>query len=411
MKSVLIIGGGVIGASIAYHLVKQDPRVEVTLVEQGDAASGSSGACDGLVFMQSKKPGIHLELALESRKGFRALQKELPLDIEYRETGGMVVIENQAEFKAMERFTQEQQAIGLDVSLLDRDQALTLEPELASTIAGATHSPQDAQVNPITLTLGLIQGARQNGARILIHTRILAIETSGSRVTGVMTDKGRFTADVVVMAGGALTGELAKGLDLDFPIRPRRGQIVVTQASRPLLSHCMISASYIAAKFDPALAAKSGQGISMEQADNGNLLLGSTREFAGFDRRNTPHGLKTILRKTAAILPAIRELDIIRTFAGLRPFTPDGMPLLGPVAGFEGLYTAAGHEGDGIALSPVTGALMADLILGRPSDLVKQLDIQAFSPNRFLLKSCKCSRKGEAVEGFGLDNADGVYNG
>ena len=383
MKSVLIIGGGVIGASIAYHLVRADAAVRVTLVEQGDPASGSSGACDGLVFMQSKKPGIHLELALESRKRFRALQKELPLDMEYRETGGLVVIENEAEFKAMEQFTAEQQAIGLDVRLLDKAQALELEPALAATIAGATHSPEDAQVNPITLTLGLIQGARQNGAKILTHTRVTEFITQGNRVTGVKTTRGDLSADITLIAGGALSGALAKKLDLDFPIQPRRGQIVVTQATRPLISHCMISASYIAAKFDPELAAKAGQGISLEQADNGNLLLGSTREFVGFNRENTPEGLRSILKKTCTVIPALRDLDIIRTFAGLRPFTPDGMPLLGAVDGVEGLYTAAGHEGDGIALSPVTGALMADYILGRRDGLHTRFDLSAFSPNRF----------------------------
>ena len=389
MKSVIIIGGGVIGASIAYHLVRQDSQLRITLVEMGDPASGSSGACDGLVFMQSKKPGVHLALAMESRKGFRRLARELPLDIEYRETGGMVTIDNDAEFRAMEKFAAEQRAIGLDVRLLDRDQTLALEPRLSPDIAGATHSPQDAQVNPITLTLGLIQGARQAGVNVLTHTRVLGFKTKGNRILGVETTRGGLEADVTVMAGGALSGALAQKLDLSFPIRPRRGQIVVTSASRPLISHCMISASYIAAKFDPELAARAGQGISMEQADNGNLLLGSTREFVGFDKSNTPEGLKGILRKAARILPALGDLDIIRTFAGLRPFTPDGMPLLGPVAEFEGLYTAAGHEGDGIALSPVTGALMADMILGNTSDLIRCFgsELSAFSPHRFNLKS------------------------
>ncbi|MCG8566787.1 MAG: FAD-dependent oxidoreductase, partial [Desulfobacterales bacterium] len=253
-----------------------------------------------------------------------------------------------------------------------------------------THSPQDAQVNPITLPLGLILGDRRAGAKILTHTRVLDFKTQGNRITGVTTIQGELEADVTLIAGGALSGVLGQKLDLDFPIRPSRGQIVVTQATRPLISHCMISASYIAAKFDPELAARAGQGISMEQADNGNLLLGSTREFVGFDRKNTREGIKGILRKSAALVPALGELDIIRTFAGLRPFTPDGMPLLGAVAGFEGLYTAAGHEGDGIALSPVTGALMADMILGRSSDLIQrfqgEFDLSAFSPNRFDLK-------------------------
>ncbi len=127
---VVIIGGGVIGTSIAYHLAQK--KVSVTLLEQGDLASGSSGACDGLVFMQSKKPGVHLQLAMESKRRFERLKDQLPVSIEYKSKGGMVVIENEAELEAMHSFVQKQQKIGLDVSLLDVKQARKLEPNLSS---------------------------------------------------------------------------------------------------------------------------------------------------------------------------------------------------------------------------------------------------------------------------------------
>ena len=117
---IVIIGGGVIGTSIAYHLAKQE--AQVTLIEAGDLASGSSGACDGLVFMQSKKPGIHLKLAMESLKRFEALKKELHFDIEFKKTGGLVIIETETEYQAMEKYVKEQQTIGLDVQLLDTTQ-------------------------------------------------------------------------------------------------------------------------------------------------------------------------------------------------------------------------------------------------------------------------------------------------
>jgi glycine/D-amino acid oxidase-like deaminating enzyme len=374
---IVIIGGGVIGTSIAYHLSKQGAGV--TLIEKKDLASGSSGACDGLVFMQSKKPGIHLSLAMESLNRFEGLQKELPTDIEFKKIGGMVIIETNAEYRAMEKFTKEQQAIGLDVQLLDRAQALEKDPFLSPGIIGSTFSPLDAQVNPINLTLGFALAAGKNHARIITHAAVLGILTKNNRVTGVATTKGNFNADIVVNAAGSMAGLISDMVGISMPVQPRRGQIVVTHAGKPVLAHCLISAKYIAAKYDPSLAANAGQGISMEQADNGNLLLGSTREFVGFNKENTLSGIRNIIKQTSAVLPVLEKFQVIRSFAGLRPYTPDCLPILGPVRSLNGFFMAAGHEGDGIALSPVTGDLMARLLLGQKP----HIPLDAFSPDRF----------------------------
>lgn len=374
---IAIIGGGVIGTSIAYHLTKKAARV--TLIEAGDLASGSSGACDGLVFMQSKKPGIHLSLAMESRKRFESLQKELPMDIEFKQTGGRVLIQTEAEYQAMEKFVCKQQEIGLDVCLMDREKTLEAEPFLSPEICGSTYSPLDAQVNPIHLTLGFALAAQKNHARIMTQTRVLGIQTRNNRVTGVSTTQGDISADLVVNAAGSMAGLISQMVGIPVPITPRRGQIVVTQAFAPVVSSCMISATYIAAKFDPSLADQAGNGISVEQADNGSLLLGSTREFEGFRKENTLSGIRSIISQTAAILPVLKSLQVIRTFAGLRPYTPDGLPILGPVPSLEGFFMASGHEGDGIALSPITGELMADMILGEKT----RIPLDAFSLERF----------------------------
>lgn len=374
---ILIIGGGVIGTSIAYHLAKQNANV--TLVEAGDLASGSSGACDGLVFMQSKKPGIHLSLAMESLKLFETLQNDLPVDIEFKKTGGLVAINNDAEYSAMEKYVAEQQGIGLDVQLLDSVQTHKKEPLLSSSVIGAAFSPLDSQVNPIALTLGFALAARKNHAEILTDTIVSDVLTDNNRAVGVATNRGHIAADIVVNAAGSIAGRIAEMVDIQIPVKPRRGQIVVTHAGRRVIDHCLISAAYIAAKYDPVLASTAGQGVSMEQADNGNLLLGSTREFVGFNKNTTVAGIRNIIKETASILPVLNEFQVIRTFAGLRPFTPDGLPLLGPVKSLDGFVMAAGHEGDGIALSPITGHLMAQALLEKDVDI----ELEAFSPDRF----------------------------
>jgi sarcosine oxidase subunit beta len=348
-------------------------------LEKGDLAAGSSGACDGLIFLQSKKPGIHLQLAMESRKRFARLRSSLPVAIEYRECGGMVVIESDEELAVMHEFVKEQQKIGLDVTLLNADRARQLEPHLSEHILGATRSPLDGQVNPIALTLGFALGAKNLGAQVITGATIHGIDTTSGRVSAVETDTGRFEADIIVNAAGSYAPEIGTMVGLPIPIKPRRGQIIVTEACPPMLNHCMISAKYIAAKFNPEIAKAGGEGISIEQTENGNFLLGSTREFVGYDKRTTSKGLQSIAAKTAGIVPALKQVNVIRAFAGLRPYTPDGLPILGPVADVPGFFMAAGHEGDGIALSPITGELIAQMIITGKSDF----PLDAFRLSRF----------------------------
>jgi sarcosine oxidase subunit beta len=364
---VVVIGAGIIGCSVAYHLAKR--KLRVFILDCGDIASGSSGACDGLIFLQSKKPGIHLELALESRRHFKTLAERLPVPIEYQATGGMVVAETEVEMAAMEQFVTAQQDNGLDVTLLDTTKARRMEPQLSKRIAGATFSPLDGQVNPIALTLGFALGARALGARLLTKTSVTGIDITAGRASGVETDSGRIPADIIINATGAHAPDIGKMVGLMIPIKPRRGQIIVTENYPRLIQACMISAKYIAAKYDPEIAKGNGEGISIEQTENGNFLLGSTREFVGYDKRTTPNGLHGIAAKTIGIIPALDRVHAIRAFAGLRPFTPDGLPILGPVEEIPGFFMAAGHEGDGIALAPITGALMAQLIATGKSDI------------------------------------------
>ncbi len=364
---VVIIGAGIIGSSIAYHLAQKNIRV--TVVEKGDMADGSSGACDGLVFLQSKKPGIHLQLAMESRQRFDRLALQLPVPIEYRNTGGLVVIETEDEWAAMTQFVDRQQETGLEVSLVTKKQIRSLAPCLSGHIVGASYSPLDGQVNPIALTLGFVLGARHLGATILRHTTVTGIEKTAGRVSAVETTTGRIETDIVVNAAGAHAAQIGALAGLDIPIRPRRGQLIVTETCPPMIDHCMISARYIAAKFNPDIAGTNDEGVSIEQTHTGQFLLGSTREFVGFNKQTTPIHLHRIAAKAVGIIPALTQVHAIRAFAGLRPYTPDGLPVLGPVAAVPGFFMAAGHEGDGIALSPITGHLIAQLITTGKSDI------------------------------------------
>ena len=357
---IVIIGGGVIGSSIAYHLAKE--KIGAVVLEKEDFISGSSGACEGLLLLQSKKPGIHLELAIASTRRFPQLSEELGSEIEYEQKGGLVIIESEEELDAMKLVVEKQKACGVDLTLLDREQTLEMEPALSPHIIGATHSPFEGQVNPFLLTRAFLGAAEKLGAKVFTHAEVRGIGISKGHINAVNTTKGRIETPLVINAAGALASTIGDLVNLNIPVKPRRGQILVTESVPPLIRYCILSATYIAAKFNPSLAESGGMGFAVEQTKNGNVLIGSTREFVGFDRQTTFDGVNTVANQILRVFPNLKDLHVIRAYAGLRPYTPDGLPILGTVEDLEGFIMAAGHEGDGITLSPVTGEIIAKVI-------------------------------------------------
>ncbi|MDR1317867.1 MAG: FAD-binding oxidoreductase [Spirochaetales bacterium] len=381
---VAVIGGGVIGASIAYRLARAGKKV--ILCERYDFAAGATGSCDQCVFLQSKNPGIHLKLALDSSEIFQDLSKELDYDIEYFRHGGMVTIENEMEMEVMTDFVKKQSETGLDVEIISRDKAAKRQKGLSRHLLGCTYSPMDGHVNPFRLTIGFIQAARKYGARTLIDAGVSGFLREGGRIKGIKTSKGDIEADITVLAAGAWSPLLAEKLGLTIPIKPRRGQIVITEPVAPYVTGNFLSGQYIVAKYHPeilagseSLAVRLGVGLSLTQTRRGGILIGATREFAGYDLRNTREAIREILKNAGRLVPGLGDLHVIRVMAGLRPYTPDGLPLVGFVKGMDGLFLAAGHEGDGIALSAITGIIACGLI----RDGRAYTDVSALDPNRF----------------------------
>jgi len=380
---VLIIGGGIIGCSIAYYLVKEG--VKTVLVEKDDIASGASGACDGFIFLQSKKSGIHLEMALKSAGIYANLTAELGCDLEYRRCGGMIFAESQEELSYLCELSEKQQKNGLEVKILSEAETRSKVPGLASHPRGATYCPQDAQVNPILTTLALAGAASKKGARIFTGTAISEMEVVGRRqgkgriIANSVAAKDKIKADFVINAAGAEASGIAGMAGFDLPIIPRRGQILVTEPLPKVLDCLLMSAGYLAAKFCRDDDMSIDCGVTLEQTAAGNILIGSTREFVGYNKRTTYEGMTSIAANAIKFFPQFKNFKIIRSFAGLRPYTPDGLPVLGYVNGIRNLIIASGHEGDGIALAPITGKLVAELVVSGAASI----DISELSPNRF----------------------------
>lgn len=383
-SEVVIIGGGVIGAATAYFLCKEG--AEVMIVEAEDLAAGASGACDGFVSLQTKAPGAHLGLALESAKLFPSLAKDLEVDVEYNPCGGLMLASSQEQMKELRARAKALKSEGLEVEILSPVDLKEYLPEVGKGIKGGSFCPQDAQVNPISLTLGLAQKAQEMGATILRGCRVENIVVTNNRVREVHTTAGNIHSRRVVCAAGIGSNQIGKMIIVDVPVLPQRGQILVTEQCDPILRTLVSSAEYLGTKGNiPGLlpadeeAAKLGLGFTAEQAASGNILLGSTREFVGFDNNTTPEAMNAIARNAMRFLPWVEDLDVIRSFAGLRPCSPDGLPIMGTVKGVRGFYLATGHSGDGVCLAPITGKLLSELVL----DGETSLDIEPFSLYRF----------------------------
>ncbi|AOT73228.1 hypothetical protein Gferi_20270 [Geosporobacter ferrireducens] len=373
------------GLSTAYYLVKKGKRV--LLLEKNELGSGASGACDEMILLQSKKPGNLLTMAIESLEMYRGLSEELKMEINFEVRGGMVFIENYEQLRVMEEFVERQRSFGLNVEIIDRGKVYEKQPYARDGILASTYSPSDAQVYPFKVMRGYLARGIEQGLEIRKKVEISHIIQKNGYWKIELEDQAPVEAEYIVNAAGAWAGEIGKMIDIEIPVRPIRGQVAVTEPIAGIGETNVWSAEYIVRKIKPELSLRRDQrceelgiGFALSQAATGNFLLGSSREEAGFSKSTTFEVVEKIGQQVVEFFPIFKKVNIIRTFAGLRPATPDGKPILGEVAGREGFFIAAGHEGDGVALAPLTGKMTADLICGQR--LSKEF--QALKLDRFL---------------------------
>ena len=378
---VVVIGGGVSGAAIARELALRG--VVTTLIERGEIGGGTTGNGGGGVILQTKRPGPHLTLGLRGARLLREIAPSLG-EIGYAMNGALVLLPDEEAARTLEPFLATQRAAGLPVTILDRTAVLEREPALTGPHAGATWLPPmadgitDAHVDPLLLARAYAHAAQNAGATIRTGTSVTEIRTTAGRVTSVVTGAGEIPCQVVVNAAGVWAPSVAAMVGINLPITPRRGQWLRTVPDgSPTVHRPILEAAYLLAKFDPAFGEQSpdpflrmGGALTLMPRADGGTFVGNSREFAGFDTTPDPVMIGEILRHAAAFMPSLAETPIAMRGAGLRPYTPDGLPILGPVEGMEGFVMAAGHEGDGVALSAITGRLIADFITtGAQDDL------------------------------------------
>lgn len=362
---VVVIGGGVIGCSVAYHLAGAGLRV--TVVERGRVGGGASGVAAGMVapLSETQSPGHHLKLALEScalhLSLLPRLQEESGIDVEYLPSGILHLAFTSEDEGRLRARMEWQKPLDMGVQWLSSQEARRVEPALGEGITGALLSPQEGHLNSGRLVRALAQGAARRGVSILQDTEVVGLLSRLGRVTGVRLPSGDLEGEWVVLASGAWAGQYGGWLGVDVPVHPVRGQILAARALPcPISRVVWHGITYLVPKAD------------------GSMVMGTTSEEAGFRDKATLQGVADILRGAIRLVPAVAEGELHRVWAGLRPASPDGLPILGPIPGLEGILLAVGHFRSGILLSAITGKMV--------SDYISRGDIQAlqlFSLSRF----------------------------
>jgi glycine/D-amino acid oxidase-like deaminating enzyme len=366
---IIVVGGGIVGCACAYYLAKAG--VKVHLIEKGSLGSGASRA--GMTHIVTwEEPETHLRLSKASKQLYAELSQELPLDINYRETGSIAILENHDEMVSFKATVRRLQDWGSKCQLLNREELLRLEPNIAPDVAGGAYFEDDAQVNPLYATPALARAAQDFGAIVERFTEVTGMELSqdNSRVVAVQTTKARIPTGGVVIAAGAWSGQVAKLAGVDVPISPRKGNLVITVPAPENYVRCK---TILAAGYMDTVHNGSASGVAvaanLQQVKNGNLLLGSSRQFVGFDAAVDPEVVSLMMSRNLRFFPFLARVTAIRTWAGLRPYTPDLLPIISPVESIDGMYIASGHEGIGITEAPITGKLISQLVTGQPPEL------------------------------------------
>jgi glycine oxidase len=347
---VAVVGGGLVGCAIARGLARNGLRVVV--LERGEPGREASHAAAGMLSPQAEaeEAGPFLDLLRAARNRFpevaATLRAETGVDIGYDTRGTLFLAFTDADEREIEQRHRWQSAAGLPVEWLGRAAALALEPALSSSVRAALRFPDDHQAENRNLAHAYAVAAARAGAEIRCATHVSAVQRDGPRVRVDLGDGDALVAGCVVVAAGAWSGGLT-GLPRTLPVEPVHGQLAALHAVPLPFAHVV----------------DSPRAYLVPRAGAGRVIVGATVERTGFARAVTPAGLMQILGGALEICPALGALPLAETWSGLRPGTPDGMPILGPDPDWPQLVYATGHYRNGVLLAPLTADLIVETIL------------------------------------------------
>jgi glycine oxidase len=368
MDDVLIVGGGVIGLSLAYELAGRGLKVRI--LERNLPGQESSWAGAGIL-----PPANRLAAAepYEQLAGWSCelhaawheqLRQETGIDNGYRRCGGVYLATSSADARALHQAAGDWRRQQVPCETIEAGQLSELEPALAAEpelIRAAVLLPEESQLRNPRHLQALVAACSQRKVELTVGAGVEAFDVAGDRIRAVRTAGGSFFAEAVCITGGAWTAGIVEHLGMRVAIRPIRGQIALLNCTRALLRRVI----------------NDGPRYLVPRPD-GRVLVGSTEEDAGFDKRTTVEAIAGLLAFALRLSPALGEAQLERSWAGLRPGTADGLPYLGAIPGLKNAYVAAGHFRSGLYLSPATAMVMSQLIRGE----APEIDLRPFRLDR-----------------------------
>ena len=366
----VIIGGGINGLATAYELAGRGLK-NIVVIEKQYIGSGSTGRCGGGIRAQwTTKENIRL--AQESVAMYESMSAELGYQVFFRQGGYLMITENEADLPALRQAVELQNSCNVPTEFLQPQECLKIVPDLdVSRLKGATFCPKDGTAYPFAVVWGYARGCHRRGVRIFIGTGVQQILAEDGRIRGVVTDRGRISAPVVVNCAGPWARHLAAQVGVELPNRQERHEIMVSESLKPFLDPMIISIT---------------NGIYFSQSLRGEIVggIGDPAEPhwtdpASFDTRSQLRFAVRFARALTALYPRAAQVRMMRQWAGMYDVTPDHRPILGGVPGLEGYWHICGFSGHGFMLGPVTGKRMAAQILtGEPDEIITSLSLDRF---------------------------------
>jgi sarcosine oxidase subunit beta len=336
----IVIGGGIAGSSTAYRLAEKGHSVIV--LEKGRVGEEASGRNAGGVRQTGRDPA-ELPLAMESIKLWADMQDELDCNVGYRRGGNLYYAHNEAKLAYMRTVVAREKKIGMDTEMLSPEETRKLTPILSEEVDlyGAKHCPSDGTANPLLVVKAICRTARRKGVRIHQYTPVRQLKTAKGRVTAAVTDDGVFEGEIFVNAAGPWSKELCNLIGLDFPLTFVNDQTIVTEPLPMMITQFIESDRFY-----------------FRQALEGNFHIGGEvawREVTAFEKDVDFSTFVKLGRRVPVYLPSLRNVRVMRAWGGIIHSTPDKIPILDRVAGFENFFIAAGFSGHGFALGPIVG--------------------------------------------------------
>lgn len=368
---VIIIGAGVIGTSVAYHLAKANCR-DVIVLEKGEIGEGSTAKCTGGVRVQFSQ-AVNIRLSMESVSFFEHFEEETGYPSDFRQYGYLMLATSEGTLDSFHRNVALQRELGARISVISPEEAREIVPQLnTDDVLGATYCATDGFVDPWSVVQGFARAARGMGVRIHTGSNVSAIERNG-RFMRVTTNNGSFEAPLVVNAAGAYAGLVGKMLGVVIPVRPSKQQTFISAPTDD---------------FPPRAPLVIDVGASLGLRREGSSLIFTRRESnapEGFDESVDWGCLPTVGELLLHRFPSFSDLGIMRAQAGLKSNTPDMSAILGRVSEVEGFYLACGLSGHGLMHSPAVGKWVAADILGKErGQSISLLGLDRFKSNKLV---------------------------